>query len=227
VAEKACEGGRVFECGDYAECAECGKRIRWDLRDHQFWGFANCQHRHERVERSGQIHTCAICGPECYGTSVGKNMQGSFVKVTDVEALLSAEPPRPPMTEERSEREMKMRAAFDRTVEYIRTAMRPISVKEACGEWIWDRAHRSGLQHGLNAIYAEFNKAGIQYPAAPSPEPPRPQEKLSSKGGTDLRWLDEIETQIDSTVPYYVPRLIQEIRHLERVIARFRNGGQK
>ena len=27
-------------------------------------------------------------------------------------------------------------------------------------------------------------------------------------------WLDEIEAQIDGTVPYYVPRLIAEIRRL-------------
>jgi len=27
-----------------------------------------------------------------------------------------------------------------------------------------------------------------------------------------LKWLDEIEAQMDSTVPYYVPRLIAEIR---------------
>lgn len=27
-------------------------------------------------------------------------------------------------------------------------------------------------------------------------------------------WLDEIESQVDSTVPYYVPRLIAEIRRL-------------
>lgn len=38
----------------------------------------------------------------------------------------------------------------------------------------------------------------------------------------DLRWLDEIEAQADSTIPYYVPRLIAEIRHLERVLALMR-----
>ena len=31
-------------------------------------------------------------------------------------------------------------------------------------------------------------------------------------------WLDEIESQLDSTVPYYLPRLIAELRNLrERV----------
>jgi hypothetical protein len=40
--------------------------------------------------------------------------------------------------------------------------------------------------------------------------------------GDNLRWLDEIEAQADSTVPYYVPRLIAEIRHLERVLALMR-----
>lgn len=49
-------------------------------------------------------------------------------------------------------------AAKDRTVDYIETAMRPISVKEACMETSWDRAHRSGLQHALNAIRVEFAK---------------------------------------------------------------------
>lgn len=50
------------------------------------------------------------------------------------------------------------------------------------------------------------------------------QSNLGATGGqnelasTDYRWLDDIEAQIDSTVPYYVPRLCQEIRHLERVI---------
>lgn len=48
--------------------------------------------------------------------------------------------------------------ALDRVIAYIETAMRPISIKEACGEGIWD-AHRSGLKHALNAIHAEFEKA--------------------------------------------------------------------
>lgn len=39
----------------------------------------------------------------------------------------------------------------------------------------------------------------------------------------NLKWLDDIEAQIDGTVPYYVPRLIAEIRHLERVLALMRN----
>ena len=42
MAEKACQGGNVLEIGDFAECAHCGTRIRWDLRDHPFWGFQNC-----------------------------------------------------------------------------------------------------------------------------------------------------------------------------------------
>lgn len=66
------------------------------------------------------------------------------------------------------EAEAKVRAledARERTEDYIRTAMRPISVKEACGEGIWDRAHRSGLQHGLNALIAEFGKVSEAVPA--------------------------------------------------------------
>jgi hypothetical protein len=31
-------------------------------------------------------------------------------------------------------------------------------------------------------------------------------------------WLDEIEAQIDETVPYYVPRLIAEIRRLRNAL---------
>lgn len=42
MAEKACDGGRVFESGDFAECAECGTRVRWDVRDDPFWGFQHC-----------------------------------------------------------------------------------------------------------------------------------------------------------------------------------------
>ena len=38
--EKACQGGRVLEEFDFAECVACGKQVRWDLRDHEFWGFA-------------------------------------------------------------------------------------------------------------------------------------------------------------------------------------------
>lgn len=49
MAEKACDGGRVFEDGDFAECAECGTRIRWDLREHPFWGFQNCRDKSPAV----------------------------------------------------------------------------------------------------------------------------------------------------------------------------------
>jgi hypothetical protein len=52
-------------------------------------------------------------------------------------------------------------AALERTREYIRTAMRPESVKAACYETAWDRAERSGLKHGLNAINAEFGKVQL------------------------------------------------------------------
>lgn len=41
------------------------------------------------------------------------------------------------------------------------------------------------------------------------------------------QWLREIEAQSDETVPYYVPRLISEIRHLERVIALFRKDAKR
>ena len=62
-------------------------------------------------------------------------------------------------------------AALDRTREYIRTAMRPSSVAAACSEGLWERAHRSGLQHALNAIDAEFGKAEAALSASPRPEP--------------------------------------------------------
>lgn len=45
MAEQACRGGRVLEYFDLAECAECGTRVRWDLREHPFWGFQNCAQR--------------------------------------------------------------------------------------------------------------------------------------------------------------------------------------
>lgn len=64
-----------------------------------------------------------------------------------------------------------LRGALERTTDYIRTAMRPISVKEACGEGIWERAHRSGLQHALNAITAEFAKASSSAALAVSRAP--------------------------------------------------------
>lgn len=51
-----------------------------------------------------------------------------------------------------------LEAAIERTREYIRKAMRPISVREACYETAYDRAQRAGLQHGLNALDAEVAK---------------------------------------------------------------------
>lgn len=42
---KACDGERVLEDGDFAECAACGARIRWDLRDDPFWGFQQCREK--------------------------------------------------------------------------------------------------------------------------------------------------------------------------------------
>lgn len=42
MSKKACDGGRVLEDGDFAECWECGTRVRWDLRDDAFWGFQHC-----------------------------------------------------------------------------------------------------------------------------------------------------------------------------------------
>jgi hypothetical protein len=40
--------------------------------------------------------------------------------------------------------------------------------------------------------------------------------------GSDRRWLDDIEAQLDSTAPYYVPHLIKEIRHLDRMLEQLR-----
>lgn len=46
MAEKACDGGRVMEAPhDMAECIACGTTVRWDLRDHPFWGFGNCREK--------------------------------------------------------------------------------------------------------------------------------------------------------------------------------------
>lgn len=53
--------------------------------------------------------------------------------------------------------------ALERVREYIRIAMKPESVKAACCETAWDRAHRDGLKHGLNAVNAEFAKVGASH----------------------------------------------------------------
>ncbi len=46
LKEKACEDGRTLTyvdgSGEFAECVECGTRVRWDLVDHPFWGFQHC-----------------------------------------------------------------------------------------------------------------------------------------------------------------------------------------
>lgn len=55
MSEKACDGGRTLDADhDMLECVECGRRIRWDLVDHPFWGFQNCEDRTSDppVERS-------------------------------------------------------------------------------------------------------------------------------------------------------------------------------
>uniref|UniRef100_A0A6M3J9D2 Uncharacterized protein n=1 Tax=viral metagenome TaxID=1070528 RepID=A0A6M3J9D2_9ZZZZ len=44
---------------------------------------------------------------------------------------------------------------IDRVRDYITTAMRPGSVQAACCETAYDRAHRAGLKHALNALDAE------------------------------------------------------------------------
>lgn len=50
MSEKACDGGRVLEFCDMAECADCGRRVRWDLRDDRFWGFQNCSEKSPAVD---------------------------------------------------------------------------------------------------------------------------------------------------------------------------------
>jgi hypothetical protein len=57
-----------------------------------------------------------------------------------------------------SEQIDRLREALEKTRDYIKTAMRPTSIAAACSEGIYERAHRSGLQHALNAINAEFDK---------------------------------------------------------------------
>lgn len=80
--------------------------------------------------------------------------------LTDVEyAALAAPPPDPPGL-------VALEAAIERTREYIRQAMRSGGVKQAIYATAWDRAHRSGLQHALNALNAEVEKA---YPLAALP----------------------------------------------------------
>lgn len=52
--EKACEDGRTSietRCGiDFEECQACGTSIRWDLKDHPFWGFQNCEAKQKAKE---------------------------------------------------------------------------------------------------------------------------------------------------------------------------------
>lgn len=45
-AEKACDGGRVLEAWhEMAECAHCGRQVRWGLREHRLFGFGSCPER--------------------------------------------------------------------------------------------------------------------------------------------------------------------------------------
>jgi hypothetical protein len=46
---KACEGGPRLDEGDMVSCLYCGREIRWDLADHPFWGFQNCDERQPRA----------------------------------------------------------------------------------------------------------------------------------------------------------------------------------
>lgn len=39
-----------------------------------------------------------------------------------------------------------------------------------------------------------------------------------------LKWLDEIEAQLDSSAPYYVPRLIATIRAYDQTLNELREG---
>lgn len=63
-----------------------------------------------------------------------------------------------------------LEAAKDRAVDYLHTAMRSGGVKAAVNATTWDRAHREGLQHAINAIFAEFEKAETAL-ASPAQEP--------------------------------------------------------
>lgn len=47
MRRKACEGEQTVTewtaSGDMEECLDCGRRVRWDLSDHPFFGFkASC-----------------------------------------------------------------------------------------------------------------------------------------------------------------------------------------
>lgn len=47
----ACRGASVLEAWhDMAECRQCGRCVRWDMRDDKFWGFeAGCEHGPKRA----------------------------------------------------------------------------------------------------------------------------------------------------------------------------------
>jgi hypothetical protein len=49
---KACEGGQTKEvryCGaTFEECYACGTRVRCDMTNHPFWGFANTCEKPQR-----------------------------------------------------------------------------------------------------------------------------------------------------------------------------------
>ncbi len=63
------------------------------------------------------------------------------------------------LTAAKEEGKREARVALAKTIAYIEGAMRPESVAAACCETAWDRAHRDGLKHALNAINAEFAKS--------------------------------------------------------------------
>jgi hypothetical protein len=89
--EKACDGGRVLEEGDFAECIECGSRVRWDLRDDAFWGFQNCRDKSPALTDDGHDHQRSdAVDPAAPRRQEGPTREGQTLSVT--EALRSLPP---------------------------------------------------------------------------------------------------------------------------------------
>lgn len=64
----------------------------------------------------------------------------------------------PSILEELRAENAQLKAALERTRDYITKAMCSGGVKAICSEGYFDRAQRAGLKHALNAINAEFAK---------------------------------------------------------------------
>jgi hypothetical protein len=61
MRDKACDGERTLEDGDFVECLECGTRVRWDLRDDPFWGFQHCAQK-TQVQPAAELRARQVKG---------------------------------------------------------------------------------------------------------------------------------------------------------------------